>query len=465
MSVDQSLRAKVFFYIGASGVKAIVIGAGEVGFNLAQNLVKEHVEVVIVDEREEVISRVMEEMDVHTLKASGTNLATLSAVGIRDADMLLAVTDMDEKNILACLIAKECGVPITVARVREQDFSTKDFSISLEKMGVDHIINPNRLAAQVIAQLAKVPSMIDWHEFAEGKMSLMGFLVNAEAPIAYKMLKDIPSIPSFRVAAIFRDDTLIIPSGIDQIMPDDKLFVITKKESLKKAFRLFSKDKADESRKIAIIGGGRVGFSIAQQLEEENLSVIIIERDLKRCNYLSEHLKKTLVLNGDAKDQKLLTQEGIWNTHTFVSVTNATEINLFAALLAKQHDVPKSICLITDAEFVPLASSLGIDIPLNAHKLTADFILKLIRKSKTLSLATLLEDRAETMEIAAAATSKCVGHSLKKLKVPRGSIIGAIVRGEKVIIPGGEDSILPGDRVIVFTLPASRKKVEALFRT
>ncbi len=444
-------------------MKVIVIGAGVVGFNLALNLVKEGVEVVIVDEREEVIRRAMEEMDVQTFKASGTNLTVLDAVGVRDADMVLAVTEMDEKNILACLIAKECGVPITVARIREQEFTTKDFSIPLERLGVDHAINPNRLVAQEIAQIAKTPGLTDWYEFAEGKIKLMGFKITSEAPIAHNKLSEIPNIPSFRVAAIIRNDTPIIPSGEDHVLAGDKLFVITKDESLKKVLRLVNKDKPDETRKIVIVGGGRVGFNIAQRLDEDNLNVTLIERDLKRCNFLSEHLKKTLVLNGDGKDRKLLMQEGIMNTHTFVSATDQNEVNLLAALLAKQNNVQKSICLITDEEFVPLASSLGIDVPINPMQLTSDFILKLIRKTKILSMATLLEDKAETVEIAASPTSKCVGTPIKDLKVPRGSLIGAIVRGEKVIIPHGEDVIMPDDRVIILTLPDQLKKVEDLF--
>jgi len=444
-------------------MKAIVIGAGEVGFSLARNLAKEDVEIVIIDERDDVIRKVTEEMDVQTFRASGTNLTVLDAVGVKDADMVLAVTEMDEKNILACIMAKECGVPITVARVREHEFTTKGFSISLPKLGVDHVINPNLLVAQEIAQLAKIPSMTEWHEFAEGKIKLVGFSIGQDAPIVGQKLKDLAPIPSFRVIAIFRDDHPIIPSGEDHILAEDKLFVITREESLKKVHRLVAKAKPDDSSKIVIVGGGRVGFNIAQLLDEDDLKVTIIEKNLKRCGFLSEKLKKTLVLNGDGKDKKLLMQEGIWHTHTFVAVTDQNEVNLLAALLAKRNNVRKTISLITDEAFVPLASSLGIDVPINPLKLTADFILKLIRKSRIVSLATLLEDKAETLEIAAAATSKCVGLPLKKLKTPRGSLIGAIVRGEKVIIPHGDDVILPGDRVIVFTLPENLKKVMTLF--
>lgn len=448
-------------------MRVIIIGAGEVGSNIADILSKENNDVIIIEKDEETAKKIMESsLDAQIIRSYELSPRVLQEAGIKETKMFIAVTDVDETNIVACLLAKEYDVPLKIARIRNPELSSKDFFIPHEKLGIDLIINPDQIIADEVKSIIKMPGSTNLFDFAEGLVKLIGFKVNEDAPINNKSLKELrnfsPEI-SFLVVAIQRDESLIIPKGDDTIKAHDQLFIIAKSDSTDAILKLFGRSQNQISKRIMMVGGGRSGRKIAQTLEKEGLSITLIDKDKEKCQLLASQSDKILVLNGDGRDESLLVQEGIEDMDIFIAATGDEETNLLTSLLAKRHKVKTTIALINKKEYLPFMESLGIDVPIIPRQFTSNAILKHVRRGKILSLATISESQAETLEMVAPPFSKIINTPLKKLKLPSGVIIGAIVHGNDVFIPLGDDIIQPDDRVIIFTIPSAIPAVEKLF--
>ncbi|MBW8056875.1 MAG: Trk system potassium transporter TrkA [candidate division NC10 bacterium] len=448
-------------------MRAIVVGAGEVGYHIAKRLDQEGHDVTIIEENAAVKERVEKELDVMTILGNGASPAALEAAGVRKTDLLIAVTDEDEVNLVISLLAKEYGVATTIARARNPEFSKSAFLQSGGRLGIDTLINPNQAVAEEIARLVHTPAAAQVAFFAEGKVELLGIDVRPEAPALRQRLKDLRSFQAqhpFIVTAISRNDELQIPYGETVIEPGDRLYVVAHRDDIPDILNRLGRQE-EPPREVLIIGGGRIGLFLAEILEAEaeGIRITLMERDRKRCEKLAEHLKRAKVIVGDGTDVQALAEEGIVEMDAVVTVSGDEATNILAALLLKKRlKAKKAIALVQRSHFIKLASSLGIDA-ISPRLTTASAILRSVRRGRVVSVVEMPEGDAEIMELVALPTTPVVDRPLREVNMPKGAIVAAISRGEQIIIPKGDTCILPDDRVILFTLPEAIPKVEELF--
>ncbi len=446
-------------------MRVIVIGAGEVGFYIAGRLSEEGKDVVVIDRNERALQRVADALDVMTLLGNGGSARVLEQAGIRQAAMLIAVTQSDESNVIACMLGKKFGVARTVARVRGDDFGGRDHLLSNEELGIDLTINPERVAAREIIKLLKTPAATEVDYFADNKVEMLGFRVHHEAEVVGRKVRELPLSRDCLIVAIARNGDVIIPRGDDVIMANDTIFVLGKTGSLG-GIGWWVGQQEERIRSVAIVGGGRISFQVAAMLQDYarfGIHATLIEEDEGRCLELAEALDNVLVIHGNGTDLGLLKQEGIGSMDAFIAATKNDEVNILAGVLGKHLGVKKSIVMVNRPDYDPVVEALGIDAAIHPRLLTANTILKLVRKGNVVSTAILKEGKAEVIEFEALPQSPIVNRRLQDVSFHRGTIVGAIVRGNQIIIPRGQDAILPGDRAIVFTLPDAVANVERHF--
>lgn len=444
-------------------MRVVIVGAGEVGYHTARWLARENVDVAVIDNNEEKIKKMQETLDIHAVLGEGSNPEVLESAGAKGAEMIVAVTNIDEVNMISCLLAGvQFGVPTKIARIRNRAYTRNPSLLLKEHLGIDFSITPEVEVANKIIQLLKIPAASDLIEFAEGKVQLIGLKIDEGSPVRNIKLKDLSMSTKEEphlVVAILRNERVLIPSGDDKIMVGDRIFVMARTGEYSHLFQTLGKP-LEKVKNVMIMGGGRIGLSVAQRLEKTDLNVKLIEINEDRCKTLSEELDNTVVLHGDASDVSLLKEENIMKTDVFLAVSDDEEDNMLISLLAKRLGAKKVVSLVNRSEYIPIASSIGIDSAISPRITTAGAILRFIRKGKVLSVSTLKEDEAEAMEVQALPTSAIVNKPIRKIKFPKNALIGAVVRDDKVIIPGGDDIILPDDKVVIFTLSGSIKKVE-----
>jgi trk system potassium uptake protein TrkA len=441
----------------------IIVGAGEVGFQLAKFLSAENIDVIVVDKSKEKLKRISDELDVALIEGEGGSPSILRDAGADEADILLAVTDIDEANMIACLVAKVMfQIPRNVARIRNLEYFSND--ILLQSLGINPAISPEIEAAKAVIRLIEAPFAADVEDFEDGNVKVISFRIPHDSKLIGNVFKDLNlTKPKILIGAIQRGDKIIIPSGNDTLKKNDKIFLPVKRENIDAVCSSIGAVSMPVKR-IMIVGGGRVGFYVAKTLEEENLSVKIIDKDVERCKFLLKSLKKSVILHGDGSDQKLLAEENINDMDVFAAISNNEELNIMAALLAKSLGVKKVITIINRTDYLLLANNLGIESVLSPRLITAGTILKYVRGGNILSLTTVAEGKAEIMEAEAKDGSILIGRTLREVELPKKTLIGAIIRDNKVIIPSGEDKIVTNDKLIIFTLRESIKQVEKLLQ-
>ena len=448
-------------------MRVVIVGAGEVGYHIASRLSRERHDVVVVDQSYELIQRVQEELDLLAYKGHGADPAVLEKAGINRADMLIAVTNSDEVNLVACLLAHQYGVPKRIARINNPDFRDSPLIEAGKFIGIDLLINPSQAVAEEIRHLIKTPGAEEAANFLEGRVKLLSFRVPSTAPILRQRLRDFAAqfaTTPFLIVAIQRERETLIPTGDTVIEPHDHLLVIGKEELIRENLHWLGITPRP-TRKVLIIGGGRVGLNVAHMLEQDETDyhVKMLERNAERCQLLASRLPHTMVLHGDATDVKVLQEEGIADTDVVIVVTDDEGTNLIAALLAKTHGARAVITLIQRPGLVPLVAALGIDAAISPRLITAGAILQHLRRGQVLSVFTSIHTEAETLEMVAAPQAKIVGRPLSKVKMPTGVLIGAVAHGTDIIIPRGDTIIEAHDRVIVFALPSVVPQAEKLF--
>jgi len=445
-------------------MRAIIIGAGKVGYSIAQILSEENLDVIVIEKNDERRKIIQDQLDIQTFQGSGSSGKVLEDAGIKYADMVVAVTEIDELNIVACLIAKQYGVKKTIARVRNPDYVGAEQAAN-SFLGIDLVINPERVTAQQIAKLIDVPEAINVEYFADEKVQLLELKVAENFYIANKKLRDINIQYPFLIVAILRNEQMLIPRGEETILPDDLIFVLAKTDDMENIEEIIGTKRAIIEN-VVILGGGRVGYYLAKRLEEKSRqlkSVKIVEKDVAKCHDLSKNLTNTLILHGDGTDTEFLKDEQIGQADLFVAVTSDDKANLLVALIAKNLGVKKTICQVRRSDFAPLVEQVGINIAVTPRVLTAAAILKYIRRGHIVSITLLGGDKAEVIELIVPENCSNVNIPLKNLKFPKGAILGAVLRNNLAIIPTGEEQIRVGDQVIVFALPQAVKAVEHFF--
>jgi len=442
-------------------MRVIIVGAGEVGYQIAKFLSLEAIDVVVIDKDRSKLKRIIEEMDVAVIEGEGGDPSALKEAEADRADILLAVTDRDETNMIACLLAKVFNIPRKIARIRNPEYFKNEKLLSKENLDINPAINPELELAKAIVRLLEVPLATDVEDFEAGLVKVIGFKVPEKTPLIGKSLKDLGASlnKNFLIGIIEREDRTIIPSGKDVIKGGDIIYIPVKKGEVENTVALFGVP-AKPAKKIMLLGGGRIGYYIASTAELR-ADVKIIEKDEVRCKFLSRNLKKSLVLHGDGADKKLLIEENIGDMDVFITVSNNDELNIMSSILAKKLGVQKTIAIVNKTDYIPLAHSLGLQAVLSPRLITASTILRYVRRGDILSLTAIADDKAEIIEARIGNTSQLIGKTLKEAQ-PKASIIGAIIRDEEVIIPSGSDKIIKGDKLIIFTLRESIKEVEKI---
>jgi len=443
-------------------LKIIIIGAGKVGKQIAETLSSENHDVILIEKDETRRQIAQDNLDIITILGNGVNVRTLEKAGIKQTDMLIAVTNSDEVNMLACMTAKQFDVPKKIARIRNSEYLYSNI-LSRDKLGIDFTINPERATAREIIKLLKSPKNVaQIQSFAGGKVKLIELRIDDNFPFIDQQLKNIDFKYPILVAAIYRNDKIIIPNGEEKIMVNDNLYILIKKENLVNLDSIISK-KPLLMQNVIILGGSKIGFQTAQILCKLGIKTKLIEMDIEKCEQIAEKLQNTLVINGDGTNIDLLKSEGIETTDGFVAVTGYDEDNLLVALLAKHLGAKKVIAKVDRTNYVSILEKIGVDAVVNPRMTTASAILRSIRRGKIISLTLLKEGKAEVIELIVHSGAKIINTPLKNAKLPKNSIIGAIVRKNNVIIPHGDNIIQADDKIIIFALSSDIKKIEKIF--
>ncbi len=446
-------------------MKIVIIGAGEVGFHIASRLAHENKDVVVIDQNPEAIRRVSDKLDVQTVIGSGSSPVLLEEAGVRGAEILLAVTNSDETNLAACLAATILS-PATkkLARIRNADFDEYHAAFREHAPHIDTVINPDIEVVKTIDRLMSYPGAADVAEFAGGRVKFVGIYLDPGSRLANVRLSEFSEKIEDQnplIAAVVRDEELIIPRGDDRLMPDDLVYFISEEKSLQDTLTFFGKHSQPVQNAL-IAGGGRVGYRLARLLEEKSIYTKIIEKEAEKCTALAESLNKTVVLHGDGSDQELLKEENIQDMDVFIALTNDEETNILASLLAKNMGVRKTITRISKFSYSPLMTTIGIEQVVSSRLSAVNTILQHIRKGKVLSAISIKDEQAEVIEAVALETSDLVGKPLHAVSFPKGALVVGIIHNDEITIPSGDSVIEPEDRIIIFARREAIPKVEKI---
>ncbi len=452
-------------------MKAIIIGAGEVGFHTAKLLTVDNNDVVLIDESEEACQRVKEQLDLQTLCGPGASPVLLKDAGISDAELIIAVTNSDEINMLACQIGDRYGVETKIARVSNPEYFSEESGLTPQDFGINLLVNPEHLCVEEFTRLLKTPEAREVVEFEDGRIQLAAFRIRPNNPFKGKSLAELDKngvLSDIRFAAIKRRDeqNVIIPKGHDILKQGDDVFVIGSSFAIEQLFRLFGIFINTHLERVIIVGASAIGIELARTLEGNGTDVKLIESDEKLAEIASQTLKRTTVLGGDFLQLKLLEEAGIEDVNGFVSVTGDDENDIMACMTAKEHGAQRALALIQQPRYLPLLARIPrLDGAVSRHLTVVSNLLRLIRRGNIVSVASLHEIDAEVIEIITGVNAKIAHKEIGSLKTkfPDNAFIGAILRRENLIIPHGETVIQPADRVIVFSMPEAIPVVEDMF--
>jgi trk system potassium uptake protein TrkA len=444
-------------------MRLIIIGGGEVGYALARALSAAH-EVIVVDHNPAVGDR-FSSLDVEFLEGSGTSLAVLRRAGIERCELLVACTGLDEVNVVACALANRVGSPQTICLVSKEDFLQADGGGDLlrEQFGIDRVLWPEAQLADDIVRIIEAPGAIDAEAFLGGRVRLLEYRLDARSPLGKAPLATL-NLPAGSLAvAVKRGDEFLIPRGKTQLAAGDKVFLMGTHDAMREVqARMVAGQQARARQLVTVIGGGDVGFRIAEQLDRlPEIELRVIESNPQRGEMLAASLDRALVLNGDGTDLALLESEEIGRSDVLVSVIDNDERNLFASLLGRQLGVRKVITRVSKPGSLRLFERVGIDVPLSARGSAVASIVHGVLGGPANLLAVLEEGQAEILELKV--PRGFTPTPLLKLDAPPDSIVGAILRGNQVIVPHGRDRIQGDDTLLVFTTAASAPRVRDFF--
>jgi len=455
-------------------MKIIILGAGQVGGTLAQNLASEANDITIVDTDDARLAELRDRLDIGVVIGEASHPTVLVQAGIEDADMLIAVTNNDEINMIACQVAYSLyRTPTKIARVRANAYLNKPQLFNSDNIPIDVLISPERLVSDYIFRLIEHPGALQVLDFADGKVQLVAVKAYYGGPLVGQELsflrQHMPSVDT-RVAAIYRRDRAIMPEGSTVIEADDEVFFIAAKSDIRAVMSELRRLE-NQYKRIIIAGGGNIGFRLARKLESR-YSVKVIEFFPERARYLSERLDRAIVLQGGASDQELLLEENIEDTDVFLALTNDDEANIMSSMLAKRLGARKVMTLINNPAYVDLVQGGEIDIAISPQQTTIGSLLTHVRRGDIVNVHSLRRGAAEAIEVIAHGdqrTSKVVGKAIEDIDLPQGASIGAILRetdkGSEVLIAHDNIVVETGDHVIVFLVDKKHTKdIEQLFQ-
>jgi trk system potassium uptake protein TrkA len=444
-------------------MNVIIIGAGEVGFHVASMLSREGHRVTIIDVAPAKVERAAETLDVRAICGHGGSPETLAGANAESADLVLAVTDNDEVNLISTFTAKALGAKRVVARVNSREYLEGSVLLYRDRLGIDLVISPVVLTSYEIAKFIENPDAFVIGSFARGKIELRQVRVEAGSPLTGKPLKDIPLEEGTLIASIMHEETLTIPDGASVIQPGDVVTIVGQKGQLARMQKLIMSGAETKVHNVTIFGGGQIGLLLAQLLENLGCAVKLLEEDRGRCEALATQLRKTTVVHGNATDLDLLKRERAGSTDAFIAVTEHDERNIMAVLLAKELGAGMGIVLTHRPDFASLLEKVGIDHAISPRLITANRLLALVRRGELHSTAVLADGKAEVIELRVVEGARVAEQALKRVRFPKNTLIAAVIRDDQVIVPRGDDAVRVGDTVIAFARSDSINALLKLF--
>ncbi|MEP0365472.1 MAG: Trk system potassium transporter TrkA [Cyclobacteriaceae bacterium] len=446
-------------------MRIIIAGAGDLGFHLAKLLAYENQDIILIDQDVSVLEYASNNLDVSTIKGSSTSVKILEEANVGKADLLIAVTSIEETNITTCIVGKSLGAKKTVARISNIEFLYQREKLNLKGMGIDEIISPESLAAKEIKRLIKQSALTDAFEFENGLLSLIGITVDEKSELKDKTLTETAYLNpdhNFTTIAILRDNKTIIPHGDNKFLLNDHAYFIAEPSGIDRVMSLAGKERF-EIKNIMILGGSKVGINTAKQLSKK-YSIKIVEKDKEKCFALADALPETMVINGDVRDTNMLKEEGLDRMDAFIAVTGNSETNIISSLVAKNHGVKKTIAAVENVDYIHLSQSIGVDTMINKKLIAANFIFRYIRRGEVLSLTSIHGVDAEILEFEVKPNSKILTHELRNLDFPKTAVIGGVIRKEVGYTVRGNFEFEEKDRVVVLSNPDCIHIVEGFFK-
>ena len=451
-------------------MRVIVCGAGRVGFGIARRLSRERNTVTVIDQNKALVRSIADQLDVRGVVGNGAYPDILAEAGAREADMIVAVTYSDEVNMIACQIAHTLfKVPTKVARIRTTRYLDPLYSdlFSRNHMPIDVIISPEREVSDTIMQRMSTPGAFETKAFVDGRVWAVGVKLKDDCPIINTPLRQVAELfPDLKITivGIMRGDKLRRSHGGDQLSPGDRIYFVADRQDVSRALDIMGESER-QARRVIIIGGGNIGFFVARGLEKLGaMKIRLIERDKARAEAVAEQLERTVVLQGDGLDRKILREAGAEDAETVVAVTDNDQVNILASVVAKREGARRSLALINDPDYGPICEAVGVDRYVDPRATTISTILQHIRRGRIKGVFSLADGQAELIDAIALETSPIVNKPLDEANLPEGVIIGAVYRDGVVAMPTSKTVIRPDDRIVLMALRENVRDVEQMFR-
>ena len=436
----------------------IIVGCGKIGTTLVESLSAEGHDITAIDNDPAVIKEITNIYDIMGVCGSGTDCSVLEEAGVAKARLIIAATGSDEFNMLSCFIAKKMGARHSIARIRDPQYNQNSLGFLRENLNLSMALNPDLLTAQELFNILKLPGAVKVETFSRRNFEMIELVLKSGSILCGMTLSNLRAkfTSKFLVCVVCRGEEVVIPDGNFELREGDRIGISADIAELHK----FLKETGitqKQARRVVLLGGSKISYYLAKALTEGGTSVKIIEKDLERCEELSEKLPKAVIINGDGSAQELLLEEGIDSTDAFVALTNLDEQNILISIFASTHDVPKTIAKVNRKELISMSDKLGLDTIVSPKSITSDVVVSYARAlensegSTIETLYNLFDGKAEALEFKVATESKATSIPLKDLKTKPNTLIAGIIRGRRAITPTGDDCILPGDRIIVIT--------------
>lgn len=433
-------------------MKIVIIGAGKVGYTLAQRLTEEDHDVILVDENSERIDLIRSYLEAMLMVGNGANPGLLMDIGMEDTELFVAVTDRDEVNLLSCYIAKQLGATQTIARVRAKEYILQNNNPALASLGLNLVINTEMVTANEVMQIIKMPNALDVENFANGKVRLLEIKARDNEDMLGKRIRDLEIPDKVLIGGIFRHGRMIIPNGDDTLQMLDNVFFLGERKAIEGLEEELATTRT-RIQNVLLVGAGLVDRNLAILLERADYHVKVIEKDYERCELLSAETDNVIVINGDGTDVDLLRDEEVGDYDAIVCLTDDDKLNLLVALMARHFGVQRTLVRVGRPEYIDLMEQVGIDIVFSPRLLTSNEILRQIRKGEVLSISSFEDSKAVALELKVTEQNPLVHRPLAEINLPGTTLLAAIVRGEETIVPNGRTVCEPGDQIVLFTLP------------
>ncbi|HAX95345.1 MAG TPA: Trk system potassium transporter TrkA [Prolixibacteraceae bacterium] len=444
-------------------MKVVIAGAGEVGTHLARMLSRENHDIILLDDDPEKLSQISRDVDLLTINGSAHSFVDLKQTGLNKADLFIAVTPYEERNVLACTMASYLGVGRTIARINNSEYLQERYREKLKNLGIHELIYPESLAAKEIVSSVKLTGTRQMIEFSGGKLVLLAIKIRSNAPIVNHTLEELHSrIHDVIAVAIKREKDTIIPQGKDYIRNNDIVFFVTNRSAQKMVFELAGKELY-EIKNIMFLGGSRIAQKTIEKMGDQ-YRIKVIEIDKERCERLADKFENVLVINGDGRDVDLLKDEGLEKMDAFIATTGSSETNMLSCHLAKMYGIKRTVAEVENFAFMGIAEGMDIGTMINKKLIAASYIYRFTLNAEISTVKCLTASDAEVFEFVAKPGARITQKPIKDLDFPEEAKIGGIVRDNQGYVADGKTQILEGDKVVVFTLPSGIKKLEKFFK-